>query len=97
VHYKGELTAGTIIPVNEDARAFAAAFYDYIAEHPLKPNPVRRMPGGLERVAEDGFALLGGGLMATRKQLQRDEEYMRPISGDKITYTLVKSDVSPRQ
>jgi hypothetical protein len=53
---------------------------------PIAPNPVRLMPGGLERVPLDGFVLLGGGDMLSRTSAQREEEYMRPISGEKLVY-----------
>jgi hypothetical protein len=48
------------------------------------------MPGGLEKVHADGFAVLGSGLVATRGEVKRSEEYMKPISGEKMVYTLVK-------
>ncbi len=56
----------------------------------LHPNPVRKMPGGLERIVPDGFALLSG-LVSERQGLEqrREEEHMRPISGEKLVYTIV--------
>ena len=54
----------------------------------LEPNPVRSMPGGLERVVQDGFSLLGTGLVSERSKLERLEEYMRPISAEKLVYSL---------
>jgi hypothetical protein len=46
------------------------------------------MPGGLEKVVPDGFALLGSGSVSERAKLARDEEYMRPISAEKLVYTI---------
>lgn len=54
----------------------------------LEPNPVRLMPGGLEKVAQDGFRLLGGGLVSERSKIERTEEYMRSISAEKLIYSL---------
>ncbi|KAL1406547.1 hypothetical protein Q8F55_008253 [Vanrija albida] len=83
------------IPAKPEARAFAAAFYTWLGsaaadgEVKLQPNPVRVMPGGLERVVPDGFALLGWNQVSAR-QCDRPEEYMRPISGEKLVYELVR-------
>lgn len=54
----------------------------------LEPNPVRAMPGGLERIVPDGFALLGSGSVTSRTTLKRDEPYMKPISGEKVVYSI---------
>lgn len=68
-------------------RAFATAFYKWLSDGGLlRPNPVRVMPGGLEKVVEDGFSLLGTDL-SSRKQ-ERTEEHMRPISGEKLVYRI---------
>lgn len=45
------------------------------------------MPGGLERIVPDGFALLTG-LVIDRKGFGRTEDYMRPISAEKLVYTI---------
>ncbi|KAI1379009.1 GroES-like protein [Hypoxylon crocopeplum] len=56
---------GSVIPANPKAREFAAEFYRFLGsgvaqgEVKLEPNPVRIMPGGLDRIVPDGFALLG--------------------------------------
>lgn len=75
------------------AREFAASFFGFLGslaatgKLKLQPNPLRRMPGGLERIVPDGFALLRG-RGATDKTEEREEEYMRPISGEKLVYTV---------
>lgn len=86
VHYHG-----MTLPASAPARAFAAAFYRWLSERqPLVPNPVRSMPGGLECIPRDGFVLLGGGSMEDRTH-GRTEEWMRPISAEKLVYTISKS------
>ncbi|KAK1987075.1 chaperonin 10-like protein [Colletotrichum cereale] len=47
----------------------------------LFPNPVRRMPGSLERIVPDGFALLGSGSMQDRAQ-HGGEPYIKPVSAE---------------
>lgn len=50
------------------------------------------MPGGLERIVPDGFAILSSGVMASSFAGEghgRTEQYMRPISGEKLVYTIV--------
>ncbi|KAF5235709.1 hypothetical protein FANTH_11589 [Fusarium anthophilum] len=85
---------GAAIPANPDAHAFAKEFYNFLSEPllsgraQLEPNPVRLMPGGLEKVTEDGFCLLGTGLVSERSKIERTEEYMRPISAEKLVYSL---------
>lgn len=69
-------------------RSFAVSFYKWLSDGGvLHPNPVRVMPGGLEKVVEDGFALLGTGI-SDRNQV-RIEEHMRPISGEKLVYQIL--------
>ncbi|KAH7240018.1 chaperonin 10-like protein [Fusarium redolens] len=83
-----------VIPANPDAHAFAKEFYNFLSQPlpscraQLEPNPVRLMPGGLERVVQDGFTLLGTGLVSERSKVERSEEYMRPISAEKLVYSL---------
>ncbi|KAF2663034.1 GroES-like protein [Lophiostoma macrostomum CBS 122681] len=80
---------GFVVEKSPAARAFAVEFYKWLGEAvgtTLIPVPVRLMPGGLERVVEDGFTLLGTGAMGAR--LSRTEEWMRPISAEKLVYTL---------
>jgi NADPH:quinone reductase-like Zn-dependent oxidoreductase len=85
VHYQGFTVKQS--PV---ARAFAVAFYRWLGEAAgpeLVPVPIRSMPGGLEKVFEDGFSLLGTGSMEER-QLKRPEEWMRPVSAEKLIYRI---------
>ncbi|KAK1833625.1 hypothetical protein QBC39DRAFT_400858 [Podospora conica] len=78
---------GFVVPASAEARAFAAAFYRWLSEgRNLEPSPVRLMPGGLERVVEDGFALLGAGTMEDR--VSREEEWMKPVHGEKLVYQI---------
>lgn len=87
---------GQTIPAKPDARAFAAAFYAWLSTAAtdgvvkVQPNPVRLMPGGLERVVPDGFVLLGWNQVSARNSNGRSEDYMRPISGEKLVYEIVK-------
>lgn len=80
---------GNIIPASSDARSFGADFYKWLSSGGVKlqPNPIRSMPGGLERIGPDGFAVLGG-LITARQQVQRTEDYMKPVSGEKLVYSI---------
>lgn len=81
--------SGLTVPKSPEARAFAVEFYRWLSEGgKLEPNPVRIMPGGLERIMGDGFALLGSGLMQDRNQ-RREEAWMRPVSAEKLVYRLM--------
>ncbi|KAM0238285.1 hypothetical protein ACHAP5_008749 [Fusarium lateritium] len=83
---------GAVLPADPDAHSFAKEFYKFLSEPlpsgraQLEPNPVRLMPGGLKKVVSDGFVLLGNGSVSERAKLARDEEYMRPISAEKLVY-----------
>ncbi|QGI69705.1 hypothetical protein CEK26_002037 [Fusarium fujikuroi] len=83
-----------VILANPEAHAFAKEFYNFLSKSPpsgraqLEPNPVRLMPGGLKRVVQDGFSLLGTGLVSERSEIERPEGYMRPISAEKLVYSL---------
>ncbi|KAF2014361.1 GroES-like protein [Aaosphaeria arxii CBS 175.79] len=83
VQYHG----GIVIPANEKARASAAAFYKFLSvsagpnQAVLEPNPIRIMPGGLENIPIDGFALFGAGSKAYT-------DHRRPVSGEKIVFTV---------
>lgn len=74
-------------------RAFASGFYKWLSDGGLlHPNPIRVMPGGLEKVVEDGLTLLGSDVSNRHlNQLRRREEHMRPISGEKLVY-LIETD-----
>ncbi|KAF4894094.1 Enoyl reductase [Colletotrichum fructicola] len=73
---------GATLPANPHARRFTAEFYNYMGSAAssgvvkVQPNPVRLMPGGLERIALEGFALLTGA------------GGERPVSAEKIVYTI---------
>lgn len=68
-------------------RSFATAFYKWLSDGGLlQPNPVRVMPGGLENVVQDGFAVLGTGV--TSRGHERKEQHMRPISAEKLVYKI---------
>ncbi|KAF4449082.1 hypothetical protein F53441_7594 [Fusarium austroafricanum] len=83
-----------IIPANPGAHQFAKDFYNFLSQPlpsgraQIEPNPVRLMPGGLEKVVQDGFALLGSGSVSQRTKLERTEDHMRPISAEKLVYSL---------
>ena len=64
-----------VVPASLAARLFAAAFYRWISQNgKIQANPVRPMPGGLDRIVPDGFVLLGAGTMEDRLS----EEEQRP-------------------
>ncbi|KAH7233153.1 chaperonin 10-like protein [Fusarium tricinctum] len=85
---------GAVLPANPDAHSFAKEFYKFLSKPlpadraQLEPNPVRPMPGGLGKVIPDGFSLLGSGSVSERVKLARDEDYIRPISAEKLVYTI---------
>jgi NADPH:quinone reductase-like Zn-dependent oxidoreductase len=81
---------GLTVSKSPAARSFAVAFYQWLSEAlgaELKPVPVRLMPGGLEKVVADGFALLGAGGMEDRKA-ERKEDWMKPVSAEKLVYKI---------
>ncbi|UKZ81483.1 hypothetical protein TrVFT333_009255 [Trichoderma virens FT-333] len=86
---------GAIIAANPDARVFATKFFNFLStaaadgKVKLEPNPLRLMPGGLERIVPDGFELLGSGMVSKRSDTSRNEDYMRPISGEKMVYKIL--------
>ncbi|KAK6436392.1 hypothetical protein LTR95_007419 [Oleoguttula sp. CCFEE 5521] len=81
-----------VLEANAEMRQFSRDFYGWLSSKDgvrLHANPVRRMPGGLEKVVGDGFVLVGEG--AVVKQAEgRKEEWMKPISGEKLVYSLVQ-------
>jgi len=85
---------GSVLPASQSAHTFAKDFYAFLSgpgpsgKARLEPNPVRLMPGGLERVVPDGFSLLGSGSVSQRTRLTRTEDYMRPIGGEKLVYKI---------
>jgi len=79
---------GFVVERSPPARAFAVEFYRFFSQgSEVLPNPIRKMPGGLERIVPDGFKLLGPGSMEQRGG-ERTEEWMRPISGEKLVYEI---------
>jgi NADPH:quinone reductase-like Zn-dependent oxidoreductase len=78
---------GLVVRSSKETRDFAGAFYRWLAEGKLEANPIRVMPGGLDRVVCDGLALLGPGTMDNRKN-GRSEEWMKPISAEKLVYQI---------
>jgi hypothetical protein len=50
------------------------------------------MPGGLNRVVEDAFTLIGSGKVVDRGTEARDtREWMRPIFAEKLIYRIEQS------
>ncbi|KAF7560171.1 hypothetical protein G7046_g3971 [Stylonectria norvegica] len=83
---------GAILPADPEAREFAAKFFNFLGSEgskiKLQPNPIRIMPGGLERIPSDGLELLGGGALTSRKSASGSAEHMRPISAEKLVYVI---------
>ena len=91
-------STGFTVPASPPAREFAASFFRYLStsardgKSPLQPNPVRRMPGGMEKIVSDGFVLLGAGSMENRELARsRTEDWMTPVSGEKLGYQFVET------
>ncbi|KAJ4372009.1 hypothetical protein N0V83_003782 [Neocucurbitaria cava] len=81
---------GFTVKQSPAARGFAVAFYKWLSVAlgcELRPIPIRLMPGGLKNVVEDGFQLLGAGGMKDR-HVKRTEEWMRPVSAEKLVYRI---------
>ncbi|KAH7187793.1 chaperonin 10-like protein [Fusarium oxysporum] len=84
---------GLVFSAKPEARDFAARFFQFLgSEAPagkakLQPNPVRNMPGGLKKIRPDGLALLSG-LVTKRNDTDFREDHMRPISAEKLVYTV---------
>ncbi|RXW12509.1 hypothetical protein EST38_g13347 [Candolleomyces aberdarensis] len=86
------------MPTSPEWRALTVDFFQWLSygspgnprvKFPIEPNPVRLMPGGLERVSIDGFYLLGGGDIHGRDQGEANQEdHLKPISGEKLVYRL---------
>ncbi|KAF9530686.1 chaperonin 10-like protein [Crepidotus variabilis] len=95
IEYNGET-----LPASPTWRAFTVAFFEFMSQatlqghdvFPIAPNPVRLMDGGLERIVQDGFALLGSGKVADRQRIE-ETNGLRPISGEKLVYSIIPSPV----
>lgn len=87
----------SILPANPAARKFAAEFFNYLSTAAtdcimkLDPNPVRLMPGGLEKIVPEGFRLRGGDMVTERSSTEDDTRnvYMRRISAENLVYWIV--------
>lgn len=83
---------GMFLPESKGARDFAAVFYKWLSEGGrLQANPIRLMPGGLKGLISDGLRLLGAGNMEDR-EAGRTEEWMKPVSAEKLVYKLNNSE-----
>ncbi|KAK3694159.1 chaperonin 10-like protein [Podospora appendiculata] len=82
---------GIVVPASEEARKFASAFYRWLesgGEVKVLASPVRLMPGGLGRVVQDGFTVLGAVGVGERKRAERTEAWMAPVSAEKLVYEI---------
>ncbi len=71
-----------VVPASPNARAFAVSFYKWLSGGgKVAANPVRLMPGGLEKIVPDAFVLLGPGSMEHHKN-HGDEPWMKRVSGE---------------
>lgn len=88
---EGVQYVGMFLPESKPARDFAVAFYKWLSEDgKLLANPIRLMPGSLEKIMDDGLRLLGSGKMEDR-EVNRTEEWMKPVSAEKLVYRLNSS------
>ncbi|KAF5601198.1 hypothetical protein FPCIR_2380 [Fusarium pseudocircinatum] len=75
---------GASIPANPQARKFAVEFFKFLgSEAPqgkakLESNPVRHMPGGLDKIAEQGLPLVSPNKVPG----------VRAVSAEKVVYTV---------
>ncbi|KAJ7232013.1 chaperonin 10-like protein [Mycena rebaudengoi] len=90
---------GATMAASAAHRAFSVGFFEYLSaghpkdatRFPILANPVRLMPGGLERVVEDAFRLIGTGKLGDRAAfVEVDDVTTRPISAEKLVYQLVR-------
>lgn len=72
--------------------AFTQTFYAWLGQDkevlPIEPNPVRLMPGGLDRIALDGFVLLGAATVSGRRLGAEERPWMKKISAEKLVYLI---------
>jgi hypothetical protein len=84
-----------LFPAYPSWRAFSVEFFKFLSrgsstdpsKFPIDPVPIRLMPGGLDRIVPEGFALLGTGMPETRKAAG-PEPWMKPVSGEKLVYRI---------
>ncbi|KAJ4252365.1 hypothetical protein NW762_010963 [Fusarium torreyae] len=75
---------GASIPANPQARKFAAEFFRFLGSEAsrgsvkLESNPVRQMPGGLDKIAEEGLPLVSPNKVPG----------VRAVSAEKVVYTI---------
>ncbi|KAM0427387.1 hypothetical protein ACHAQK_012102 [Fusarium lateritium] len=75
---------GSSIPANPRARKFAAEFFKFLGTEAsqgsakLESNPVRQMPGGLDKIAEQGLPLISPNKVPG----------VRAVSAEKVIYTI---------
>lgn len=84
--------AGSILPANPLWREFTVEFYKWLSgkPQPLETIPYRLMPGGLERIHLDGLNLLANGRVDhPPEHTEVAEEWLRPISGEKLVYRVL--------
>ncbi|TCD64946.1 hypothetical protein EIP91_003404 [Steccherinum ochraceum] len=85
---------GHPIPADLKWREFTVAFYKWLSSFkdrlPIAPNVPRVMPGGLERIVQDGFRLLSTpetNMVVDRPvETKATEPWLRPVSGEKLVY-----------
>lgn len=76
--------SGLTVPANPAAREFAARFYEYLGSEArqgrvqLEANPVRVVPGGLDKIAQDGIPLVS----------PDKPNGVRPVSAEKIVFAV---------
>jgi len=90
---------GEILPASPSWRDLTVAFFRYLSggsptdptRFPIAANPIRLMPGGLDRIVPDAFALIGSGKVSDRVLYEKEygsRPWMRPISGEKLVYRI---------
>lgn len=84
------------LPASSSWREFTVQFFKFLSgghpqdstTFPIPANPIRQMPGGLERVTPDAFTLLGSGKVGDRASTYESQEWMKPISAEKLVYRI---------
>ncbi|KAF5686233.1 ToxD-like protein [Fusarium denticulatum] len=82
---------GVAICSTTETRSFAAAFYQFLGsgavsnEVKLQPNPVRLLPGGLDKISSKGFNLLS---VNQKSEPGQATEIFKRVSGEKLVFSL---------